>query len=172
MFKLPRQLPSPVFGDGSHPTTILCARAVDFLCRQNHPSHVLDVGTGTGVLARIARAHGASFVVATDIDPVALETAQANAELDESPRELIVTHALPSHWGARFDLVIANILEGVLLSLKEELYQALAPGGLLLLSGFTRVQTPALELAFTSQGLELVSRSQSAEWILLQFRKV
>jgi ribosomal protein L11 methyltransferase len=171
MFSLPKQIPSSAFGDGSHPTTMLCARAIDFLCRQYNPNAVLDVGTGTGVLARIARAHGVSFTVATDIDPVALETARANAALDESSLELIVTDALPGHWGARFDLVIANILEGVLLALAGELYRSLAPGGSLLLSGFTRVQTPTLELAFTSLGLELVSRSQSGEWVLLLFRR-
>src|SRR5581483_1767266 len=71
--QLPPALGSPaVFGDGSHPTTRLCAAAVDLLSRQRHPEAVLDVGTGTGILARIARARGASFVVATDIDPDAL----------------------------------------------------------------------------------------------------
>src|SRR5512140_399256 len=73
-----------VFGDGSHPTTRLCAAAVDLLCRQRPGLAVLDVGTGTGILARIARARGASFVVGTDIDPSAIACAQAHAELDES----------------------------------------------------------------------------------------
>src|SRR5690349_18057808 len=64
-----------VFGDGSHPTTRLCAAVVDQLCRQRHPASVLDVGTATGVLARIARARGAMFVVGTDIDADALASA-------------------------------------------------------------------------------------------------
>src|ERR1700736_3017694 len=67
-----------VFGDGSHPTTRLCASAVDLLCRLRQPGAVLDVGTGTGVLARIARGRGAHFVVGTDIDPLALARAEAN----------------------------------------------------------------------------------------------
>ncbi len=63
---------SAVFGDGSHATTRLCASVVDQLCRQRQPESVLDVGTGSGVLARIARARGATFVVGTDIDADAL----------------------------------------------------------------------------------------------------
>src|SRR3954470_12775578 len=81
--QLPRELSGHnVFGDGSHPTTRLCASALDLLCRQRQPQAVLDVGTGTGVLARIARARGVQFMVGTDIDPVALTSAEAHAALD------------------------------------------------------------------------------------------
>ena len=79
----PRLVPhGRVFGDGSHPTTRLCAAAVDLLCRQQPGMWVLDVGTGTGILARIARARGAPFVAGTDIDPVAIDCARAHAEWD------------------------------------------------------------------------------------------
>src|SRR5262245_57179926 len=79
---LPHLHTEGVFGDGSHPTTRLCAGVLDVLCRQHRPGSVLDVGTGTGVLARVARARGASFVVGTDIDPLALACAEAHSVLD------------------------------------------------------------------------------------------
>src|SRR5690242_13672357 len=94
-----------VFGDGSHPATRLWAAVVDQLWRQRQPEAVLDVGTGTGVLARIARARGATFVVGTDIDAGALESAAANSALDGN--SIVVSGEAPDFWGARFDVVVA-----------------------------------------------------------------
>lgn len=162
------QLPGPAFGDGSHPTTRLCAGAVDLLARQARPQAVLDVGTGTGILARIARARGATFVVATDIDPVALAAARANAELDTHPRAIEICEHSPDHRGPRFDLVVANILEDPLCRLAPALTAALAPGGALLLSGFTPAQVPALRAAFVRCGLVFVLQASQEGWCLLR----
>lgn len=164
-------LPSTAFGDGSHPTTRLCAGAVDFICRLHKPHSVLDVGTGTGVLARIARARGAQFIVATDIDPNALIAAEKNTSLDTYPAKIQISHAPPNSWGSRFDLVIANILEGPLRELAESLYQALTPNGILLISGFTRLQTPGLRTTFSFYGFSLLNESHLDEWALLMFQK-
>jgi ribosomal protein L11 methyltransferase len=168
------QLPSAagapaVFGDGSHTTTRLCAAALDLLCRQRQPAAVLDVGTGTGILARIARARGASFVVGTDIDPAALSCAKAHADFDDHCVEIQLSAEAPDHWGARFDLVVANILEGPLQALAPVLRRALAPGGALLLSGFTRPQVPALRVTYEKAGLTFVGQSSLDEWALLTF---
>ncbi|OFZ19228.1 MAG: hypothetical protein A2X94_05530 [Bdellovibrionales bacterium GWB1_55_8] len=165
------QHPGNIFGDGSHPTTRLCAGAVDFLCRQHAFSGVLDVGTGSGVLARIARARAARFIVGTDINPAALMAAQSNAALDSHPVDIAILNTAPDHWGARFDLVVANILEGPLRELAPSLSQALGEGGLLLISGFTRLQTPGLLELFSSYGLTYVNASQLEEWVLLMFRR-
>lgn len=161
-------LPGQAFGDGSHPTTRLCAGAVDLLCRLEKPAAVLDVGTGTGVLARIAWARGARFVVGTDIDLIALDEARANAALDGAAIEW--SAQLPDAWGAQFDLVVANILEGPLRELAPRLRAALRPGGTLLISGFTRAQVPGLRLAFEAQGLRLDAESGLDGWMLLSFR--
>jgi ribosomal protein L11 methyltransferase len=162
---------------------------------------VLDVGTGTGVLARIARARGASFVVGTDIDPAALESAAAHAALDSAttaggprtaasapgdftPRSAATPHratttrraaaiefaaAPPDAWGPRFDIVVANILERPLLDMAPQLAAAMRPASLLLLSGFTRPQSPALKVRFTRAGLSLAAESFLEDWVLLHF---
>ena len=75
----------------------------------------------------------------------------------------------PDHWGPRFDLVIANILEGPLQRLAAPLSSALAPAGVLLLSGFTPLQTPALRVRYEKTGLAFVSESHLEEWALLRF---
>ena len=164
----PRPDRPAVFGDGSHATTRLCAAAVDLLCRQRQPQRVLDVGTGTGVLARIARARGASRIVGTDIDPEALCSARANSDLDAHPVDIHFSDAAPDQ-GAPFDLVVANILEAPLRSLAPALCRALQPGGVLLLSGFTRPQVPALRVLYQKLHLTLVRESILEEWVLLTF---
>jgi ribosomal protein L11 methyltransferase len=156
-----------VFGDGSHATTRLCAAAIDLLCRQRRPEAFLDVGTGTGVLARIARARGARQVVATDIDPLALACARANCDLDAHPVPIALSSAAPDHWGARFDLVAANILEEPLRLLAPALRRALSPVGMLLISGFTRMQIPSLRVHYENEGLMLQRDSVVDEWALL-----
>jgi ribosomal protein L11 methyltransferase len=160
-----------VFGDGSHPTTRLCAAALDFLCRQRQPEAVLDVGTGTGVLARIARARGARLVAGTDIDPAALASARTHAALDTHPVEIHLGSEPPDHWGERFDLVIANILEAPLRALAPALARSLVPGGWLLLSGFTPMQIPALRLEYERAGLSFARESRLGDWALLAFSR-
>lgn len=159
------QVPSRAFGDGSHPTTRLCAGAVDVLARS--AESVLDVGTGTGILARIARARGARRIVATDIDAHACEAAMANAALDRDiSAEVVVQKALPDE---SFALVVANILQRPLLMLAPQLIAAVAPRGHLLLSGFSQGEAPILRAAYSR--LHLVSESQQDGWVLSCLRR-
>ena len=158
-----------VFGDGTHATTRLCATAVDWFCTRRKPRDVLDVGTGTGVLARIARARGAGFVVGTDIDPLALESARAHSVLEAHGAEIHYSSELPDHWGPRFDLVVANILEEPLRVLSPHLVRALQRGGTLLISGFTRLQAPVLRVTYERLGLTFAGSSDLEEWTVLMF---
>lgn len=165
------QNPGEAFGDGSHPTTRLSAQAVDYWCRIHKPGSFLDVGAGTGVLGRLARAHGVPFVVATDIDPIALRAAQENALLDRSPVPITIVDAAPIFWGARFDLVVANILEGALCDLAPALIAALTPGGTLMISGFTPLQAPFLKAIFLGSGVRFEQEARLDEWSLLRFKR-
>ncbi len=150
---------------------------------------VLDVGTGTGILARIAAARGASSVIGTDIDPIAVDCAKAHAQLDHvtppgsgfaetggangaSPTANVhFGSEAPDHWGARFDLVVANILEAPLHSLAPALCRALLPGGVLLMSGFTRPQVPALRLSYEAAGVQSAGDFTLDDWVLLKFAR-
>lgn len=161
-----------VFGDGSHPTTRLCAGALDMLLGLKRPRKVLDVSTGTGILARIARARGVPVVVGTDIDPKALAWAQRQSALDGADREIALTSDLPNARGARFDLVVANILEGPLTELAPSIAQALRPGATLLLSGFTPLQVPALRAVYEKSSLRFVQEARLGEWSLLSFESM
>ncbi len=160
-----------VFGDGSHPTTRLCAGVVDRLCCQRQPVAVLDVGTGTGVLARIARARGATFVVGTDIDAGALVAAAANSALDAHAVEIALSDEAPDCWDARFDVIVANILEEPLRVLASALCRALAEQGVLAISGFTRVQVPAMRVHYEAAGMEVIGQAQLDGWGLLVLKR-
>ena len=128
--------PGRTFGSGSHPTTRRVLAALDAVVRPG--AVVLDVGTGSGVLALAAARLGARTVVATDIDPASAEVVAANAERNgvgdriayrPSPLAAIVAD------GARFDVVLANLLAPVIAALADDLRAAVAPGGRLVASG-------------------------------------
>jgi ribosomal protein L11 methyltransferase len=160
------EVPSGAFGDGSHPTTRLCAGAVDLFCRLNRPAAALDVGTGTGLLARIARARGVSRVVATDLYPVAFEATRVNCALDANCVEIEVSDRAPNAWGPIFDLIVANILEGTLRELAPALARAIRPGGRLFVSGFTPLQIPSVRAVFEAQKFKWEGESLLEGWVM------
>jgi ribosomal protein L11 methyltransferase len=160
-----------VFGDGTHATTRLCAGAVGALCRERPVDALLDIGTGTGLLARIARARGVRFVAGTDIDAGALGVARCNAALDADADPIHFGTESPDHWGARFELVVANILEGPLMQLAPAIAGAVRPSGRLLLSGFTRVQAPRLRAAYESQRFRWERDALLEGWVVQLYRR-
>jgi ribosomal protein L11 methyltransferase len=164
-------LESSAFGDGTHPTTRLCAGAIDLHCRLHSPSSVLDIGTGTGVLARIARARGTRFLVATDIDPEALSAARLNERLDAHPVPIEISDRSPDAWGTRFDLIVANILEGPLKGLAPAIASAIKPEGTLLLSGFTSLQIPSLETSYKQYGFKITTHATLENWSILELKR-
>jgi ribosomal protein L11 methyltransferase len=131
----------------------------------------LDVGTGTGILARIARARGVGFVAGTDIDSRALLVASTLSDLDPHPVPIHFGAEPPDFWGPRFDLVVANILQEPLRALAPAIARSLKPGGVLLLSGFTPLQTPALRVLYESAPLTFRREAHLDEWALLMFER-
>lgn len=117
------------FGDGLHPTTALCVEALEDTVVPG--ASVLDVGTGTGVLAVVAARLGAGPVAACDIDPLAVWAAERTASVNRV--DLRVTPDLPA---GRYDIVIANLYLEPLLALTPELLARRKPGGALIVSGF------------------------------------
>ena len=139
--------PAMGFGSGHHATTRLC---LDALQRGELQGRcVLDVGTGSGVLALAAVRLGAAAVVAIDVDPDALENARGNAALNGAPRNVEFRQADFRHQaGLQADVVVANITGAMLLSGAAEIAGAVAPGGALVLSGVATEERDAVFRAF------------------------
>lgn len=159
------------FGTGQHATTLGCLLAIDRLRRRQRLGHVLDLGTGSGVLAiAAARADRRAQVMATDVDPVAVAVARANARGNRAGTIRLRTGTgLPVAMLRRqapFDLVLANILMAPLLALAEGLSHAVRPGGRLVLAGLLSGQRCRIEAAYRARGFRLVSRTRG-EWPVL-----
>ncbi|NAZ36750.1 50S ribosomal protein L11 methyltransferase [Rubellimicrobium sp. CFH 75288] len=163
---------SVAFGTGHHGTTLGCLRALDQFAEQSSaPRAIADVGTGTAVLAMAAaRLWPEARIVASDIDPVAIETARANLQANGlEDRVETVTAAGFDHpsLAGPFDLVLANILKGPLIDLAPAVAAACAPGGHVILSGLLREQAPAVLAAYARMGINHLAAEEIGDWATL-----
>ncbi|MFO7308358.1 MAG: 50S ribosomal protein L11 methyltransferase [Pseudomonadota bacterium] len=164
------------FGTGHHGTTLGCLLELVKELKRSRPRHVLDVGTGTGILAIAAARALHRPVVAGDIDPVAVAVARANARLNGA-RDHVRLYAAPGvrhRLAARpgyYDLVFANILARPLRLLAPSLCNVLAPKGILVLSGLLIRDVPGVISAYAAQGLALVRRAEREGWATLVLRR-
>jgi ribosomal protein L11 methyltransferase len=160
------------FGTGHHGTTRGCLAAIERVRRVRRPRRVLDIGTGTGVLA-IAAAHALRRpVVAGDFDPVAVATARSNARMNRAGSLVRMVKATGVNApairaGAPYDLVLANILLPVLQRLARPLRLLLAKRALVVLSGLLPAHANAAFAAYRAQGLKLVRRETLEGWTTL-----
>lgn len=159
--------PGMAFGTGLHPTTRLCLRALER--RVPEGATVLDLGTGSGILAVAAARLGARRVLALDLDAVAARIAAENVALNEVA-DVVETRQgsldRQAEQGERFDLVVANISLRVLLALEPELRATLRPDGLALLSGVLERDLPILLSSYQRVGWQVVGQEIEAEWAL------
>lgn len=165
------------FGTGHHGTTLGCLRALDRLDRDGFTGQsVADIGCGTAVLAMAAARIWPNPVVASDIDPVAVEVAQANARANGLEDRLIcVTAAGFDHPDlaarAPYDLIFANILKAPLIDLAPALTAALTPGGYAILSGLLTRQADEVIAAYAEKGNNLVRQDVIGDWATLTLQK-
>ncbi|MCV2866213.1 50S ribosomal protein L11 methyltransferase [Defluviimonas sp. WL0075] len=165
------------FGTGHHATTKGCLLALDRLEREGvRARNVADIGCGTAVLAMAAAAIWPEPVIASDIDPVAVEVAEANVAANGlTGRVRCVEAAGFGHpdlrAGAPYDLIFANILKGPLIELAPDMAAALAPGGRAILSGILNTQADAVVEAYKLTGLFAEARNEHGEWTTLVLRK-
>lgn len=154
--------PGMAFGTGTHATTQLAARLMVKHLNGNQQS-LLDVGTGTGILAMLAQQLGVSRIVATEIDSVAREVAKANVAANQSSVEVLddQVESVNEH----FHWVVANIIDGVLLKLQDHLVNRVRPsGGYLLLTGVLE-EREKMFLEKWRHPYCLVERAQQDEWV-------
>ena len=162
------------FGTGHHGTTRGCLLALDWILKEpgRRRLRVLDVGTGTGVLAIAAARALRAPVLASDIDAEAVHIARDNARLNGCAALVQCLHAAglaSARFRARapFDLVFANILLGPLTRLARPMRRVLAPGARVILSGLLAAQENAALAAYRPHGLRLVRRIPLGEWVTL-----
>ena len=171
------------FGTGQHETTSGCLVALSRLRDQGASfSDLLDLGTGTGLLAFAAmKLWPAARAAASDIDPVSIEVTRENARINHvrlgrtrGQLELAVAEGLDHprlQARAPYDLVVANILAPPLIALASSVARGMAPGGRLILAGLLDRQAEAVAAAYRRQGLMLAFRVEHGEWPTLVMRK-
>lgn len=172
------------FGTGRHETTWACLKVLDDLTAED-PQRILDLGTGSGVLAMAAhRIWSRAQVLATDIDPVAVEVTKENLRTnqcklrrtgEEKPGVVALTADGFNDPAFRiegpFNLIIANILAGPLVTLAGEVARVTSHGGLILLSGLLVTQIGEVMEAYEATGCRLVRQLERGEWAALLLQK-
>jgi ribosomal protein L11 methyltransferase len=165
------------FGTGHHGTTRGCLLLLDEVMRAHMPRRVLDLGSGTGVLAIAAAKALRRRVLASDIDPQAVQVARDNARLNgvgNLVETVCATGFAAPAFAARapFDLVLANILANPLRHLATPLAQHLAPGAMVVLSGLLPHQAQSVIAAYRARGLVLIRHQIVEGWSSLLLRNV
>jgi ribosomal protein L11 methyltransferase len=166
--------PGMAFGTGIHPTTRMCLEQVE---RHVQPGmHVLDVGTGSGILALAAAKLGAEHIDALDNSSVAVESATANVAINNlSDRINVVLGVLDAaeveRMAGQYDLVLANIIAQIIGSIAPYLTQVLTPQGLLVVSGIIEARRPDAEGPLLESGLKLVEEIKIDDWLALVYAK-
>lgn len=172
--------PGMAFGTGTHPTTRLCLESMERIFfrdppfdsgGQSMPADVLDVGTGSGVLAIAAAKLGAGRVTGIDIDPGAVEVANRNLAQNHVSQSALVTSEPLEKVAGSYDIVLANILAEELVRLAAELVGKLRGGGLLILSGILTEKEELVVAGFSPYPLTLMEITREAEWSCLTYRR-
>ncbi len=165
------------FGTGHHGTTLGCLTALDDMVASGAvKKNVADIGCGTAVLAMAAARVWPNPVLASDIDAVAVEVAQANVAANGLEDRVHVIEAAgfdhPDLVAAQqFDLVLANILKGPLVALAPDMARHISPGGHAILSGILNPQADDVVNTYLSQGFKAISRREFGDWTTLTLEK-
>lgn len=164
--------PGQAFGTGTHATTALCLEVIAGLAASAHPPRrVLDVGTGSGILAMAAASLGARTVLACDIDPAALRVARENVQLNNLTRQVRVVDQAIEELDGRFDLVLANILAKENIRLAANFLQRMLSDSHLVLSGILNEQEEAVMRAYGKLPLSLVRADRREGWSCLTYHR-
>jgi ribosomal protein L11 methyltransferase len=165
-----RLLDAPAFGTGLHATTAMCLEALQEIVQRSPLNAVLDVGTGSGVLALAALILGVPRALAIDVDDAALRVAADNARLNGLDHRLQLERGGPETVSGAWPLVLANILAAPLIEMAPALIRRLGHGGQLVLSGISRSAEPDVSRAYVRLGMQRVDVKSRGDWIGLVLR--
>lgn len=172
--------PGMAFGTGLHPTTRLCLAGIERWADDGLLAHgaardgrarLLDVGCGSGVLAVAAGLLGAGELIGVDTDPLAIEATLANARRNRLARRVRAWQGSVPSGAGPFDLVAANLIASVLITLAPRLRDELRPGGRLLASGIFVDREGDVRSAFVAAGLVIVHREAEGDWVALDVER-
>ncbi|PID00468.1 50S ribosomal protein L11 methyltransferase [Sporosarcina sp. P29] len=162
--------PGMAFGTGTHPTTVLCLQALEKYLEPGQT--IVDVGTGSGVLAIGAALLGAKHITALDLDEVAVRAAQENVTYNHADDRITVLKGnLLDSIEEPPDMIIANILAEVIMSFSKDAYQLVKPGGLFITSGIIGAKREEVRNDLTAQGFEIVETVLMEDWVAIIARK-
>ncbi len=166
--------PGMAFGTGLHPTTRLCLEQVEQRTRRG--MRMIDVGTGSGILALAAAKLGAESVYCIDNSSVAVESATANAALNGLSDKIsvvlgILDEAEAARMAGQFDIVLVNILAHIIGGMASQLAEVVAPGGLIIASGIIEARRYEAEQPLLAAGLKLIDQAMIDDWLVLIFRR-
>lgn len=170
--------PGTAFGTGMHETTQLCIRQLRKYI--TNESKILDVGTGSGILGILSLMFGAASVVATDLDPCAVEAVKENIErnnVDGNKFTMMIGNIITEEEVQEkagyecYDIVVANILADVLVPLTPVIVHQMKPGGIYITSGIIDDKEEVVKQAVISQGLTLLEVTYQGEWVSITARK-
>ncbi|MDT9719928.1 50S ribosomal protein L11 methyltransferase [Paenibacillus sp. ClWae2A] len=171
--------PGMAFGTGTHPTTSLCLRTLETVIQGGE--EVIDVGTGSGILAIGAIKLGAKHVLALDLDPVAVISARENVELNGLEQQITVKESdLLSVLGSQdpalgvqlpVKVVVANILAEIILLFVDDVYNALESGGTYIVSGIWKNKEQVVHDALVASGFEVSAIHRDEDWLAFVARK-
>jgi ribosomal protein L11 methyltransferase len=159
------------FGTGLHPTTRLCLEALEEYVKPGEPAHILDLGTGSGILAIAAAkiAGPQASLVALDTDMVAVEATRENVERNGLTQQIEVGQGSTdvARAYAPYSLIVANILASVIIDLSGSLYELLEPGGTLISSGIFIERGEKVKEALNAAGPPVRVEKQEGDWLCL-----
>lgn len=167
--------PGLSFGTGQHPTTLFCLEEIvrNHVKRLRHPASanaaaLLDIGTGSGILAIAAAKLGYRKIRAFDFDPEAVRVARANARANGVLKKIKINQSdvakLPIIPQERFDVVCANLISNLILKEQKRIIAQLNPGGVLVVAGILKTEFSQVRQALEKSGLKLISTRSKKEW--------
>jgi len=164
--------PGMAFGTGHHASTRGCLALLERACSETErmPARLLDVGTGSGILAVAAAKLGVSEILAIDNDPDACEVARANAQINRVESALRFGASLDDVSGT-FDLIVANLFAATLIDLAPQMVARLGADALLVGAGLLVAEAPAVRAAWDKLGLLSHEEYEEDGWVTLAFRR-